>query len=242
MPAGMSSRILYRCRGSPHPEQSILAVREGLSSSVSGIALDLRLTADLHWVCIQGKETQGAVREAHLPGRHAPALPAQTLLALFSAQGEGKQLFLTLQDTGNERPLLKMLDDYDLLGKTVLISWEARALERIYHLRPGLRLGLALAPSGKEEMHKRWPRRGITLSYAPQRDYDRRARPRTGGIGAVPRLPLHSVHLPALWCSQRATRDLSRKGVLPASFPVSTKISENVLRRQGVEVLFVNKA
>ncbi len=226
-----------RARGFGFPEQSVRAIRAALASRADGIAIDAWLTKDLKWaVCagISRRTEEARVRRLHsrtLAALGEDALSLETVLALFSALGDGKELLLSAQDKGEERALLALLRASGAHDRIVLLAWERETLRRAHRLDPSLRLGLSYSPTplrragAGAKVHRPLSRKGVQLRYNARHSFDAglslRAAPQEGYFEDLEGIPLASVQA-------------------FAGFGVHHKLAGSLLKRRGVDGLITD--
>jgi glycerophosphoryl diester phosphodiesterase len=240
--------------GFGHPENSLKALRQALTSNVHGIELDLRLTKDHKWVVMHNPFFKGEeqkvlkIHQSTLSRLRREVLPLDTALALI-ATDEKKTLFLDVKDVGEEKQILKMLENYGLLDRTIIISWEPEVLRRVYNRNSGVKLGFSYVPiaSGlryiKGSISKPLTKYGVLMSFNALHSFD--AKHKVGKtqqhfLSDLPDLPLYSIQIPQFLCNSALVSKAHNRGFKVFPFNVNSRLTYLLAKRRGADGVLTN--
>lgn len=234
--------ISYKGEGSVHGAGTLRALREALGSSADGLMIDTWLSADYRWVvpAVARVDEAFACRIHSLPARRIEANPLETVLALFSAIGGKKELYLDIRDEGRISDIIKMLEGYGILEKTTIVSWYPLALEAIHDIEPRLKLAYSWNPDAqaarKLVIHKR-SRKGIFLRFHPLASYHagKRIRAPPRALPRLPQVPLSALFIPKFLCSSQFIGRAHEEGIAAYAYLVTTGLTRHLVRRFGAD-------
>lgn len=256
--AGTGSSLLiisHRARGFGHPENSEKAIRAALQSQAHALEIDLRLTKDFKWVALHNPYRRSEERQVHavhertLAQLRREVIDLDSILALFSAFGAGKELFLDVKDVGEQRQLVRIIKRHKVEDRVVVIGWEPEVLRKVHAIDPKMRIGFSYVPlhsylSGIR-MKPAVPlsRSGYLLSFNEWQSFDARfsiGRTHQHYLAQLPSLPLYSIQVPGVFCSSRLVQEAHQRGIkvipfLIGGMGVNVRIIAALLRRRGVD-------
>lgn len=142
--------VSHRCLGFGAPANSALALTRALQSGVDEVELDFRLTRDGAFVAshspVRVSNYLKPVLISSLTRSEAVDLGYMTIteaLTLFAEYGTNKRLRVEIKTSGAEESLIRMISDYGLLDRVVLVSWKTATLKRLRALSPDVSLSLS---------------------------------------------------------------------------------------------------
>jgi glycerophosphoryl diester phosphodiesterase len=142
--------ITHRCMGFGALENSAVALRAALSSSVDEIELDFRTTRDGELVASHFDlffDMQGVPRivsrSTLIENQRHGLMSLKDCLELFREHGQDKRLRIEVKSRGVEQRLVDALTHYRLAERVVVVSWSVGALRVFRELSPTLELSLS---------------------------------------------------------------------------------------------------
>jgi len=253
----MVTIIAHRCRGFGFPENSIRAIRAALTAPIDAIEIDIRLTKDHKWVAIHNpfytneKRSVQHVHDHTLAKVKREVVPLDMVLALFSALGEGKELFIDVKDVGEARGLVRLLKRHKVLERTIVIAWEPEILKRVHKEEPQLRLGFSYVPIFERlrdmsgTLQKPLSKHGILLHFNELHSFDRRfpiGKTHQHYLSELPDLPLYSIQVFGLLCSSNLVERAHKKRLKVYPFTVNNKLTARLLRGRNVDGFLTDDA
>jgi glycerophosphoryl diester phosphodiesterase len=252
---GTSSIEVYahRCIGFGHPENSLMALRAALQSSVHGVEIDVRLTKDLKWVTLHDPLVKSEelrvlrVHDHNYSYLRRVTTPLETMLAVISSVPD-KHVLIDVKDIGEEKTIIKLIRQYELLDRATVIAWEPEVLRRIHARDQQVRLGFSYVPIHstlryvRGSINKPLSRYGWLLHFNAMHSFDVK---HTVGVShqhylsSLPDLPLVSIQVPAHFCTTKLVRLAHEKNIKVIPFAVNP-LNYLLLRRRGINGLITN--
>ncbi len=244
--------IAHRCLGFGFRENTVQAMQAAISSPVRMIEFDVRLTKDRKWVVIHNpflkteKQIVFQVHEHTYSKLKREVTLLGHMLALFAAHGEGKELMIDVKDVGEERQLVRLIQQSDVQERVIVIAWEPEVLRRVHKLEPSIRLGLSYVPIHsalklvKGTMPERVSRHHIVMKFNTEQRFDMKKRvgfTNQHYLSSLPDLPLYSIQVYHRFCSSKLVKLAHTKGWKVYPFVVNTRLEGALLKRRGVDGL-----
>ena len=231
------------------------AFQAALQSSIDTLEFDIRLTKDHKWVVVHNpffKSEEKMIYQVHEQNytqlrREVTRL--DHVLALFAAHGNGKELMVDVKDVGEERQLVRLIQNYGLEKQVIVIGWEPEILRRVHKIEPSIRLGLTYIPIHstlkmlRGTINRPVGAHKVILNFNAEQSFS--AKTSKGlthhhYLSTLPDLPLHCIQVREAFCSSKLVKLAHEKGFKVYPFVVNTRLGAALLKRRGVDGIITN--